>query len=144
MQFIYYLILITIYNITIIVCQQEGGPKLGTTFRDVVKEEGAYATLSCSIGAGNKDSLIFEWYKNNNLIDYEQNGRIRNIVDSDLEESKLKLSNLTRDDEGTYTCVARNKFGSDKILIKLKIKGEFLQPISARHHFFTKLKSSAY
>jgi hypothetical protein len=79
----------------------------------------------CSIGYGELDDLVYEWFKNDQKIVPSQRYRIS--IAPDNFNSILRVLDLKPEDSGTYSCVARNAFGKDKISIKLFIKGKLLR-----------------
>jgi hypothetical protein len=84
--------------------------------------EGTNGTLVCSIGSGELEDLTYEWLKDDKRIVSSQRYRIS--IAPENFNSILRVLDLRPDDSGTYSCVARNAFGKDKIAIKLSVKGE--------------------
>lgn len=67
--------------------------------------EGGNVTIVCKPEAAPRPT--FEWRKDGNVIG--PGGR-RTI----LKTGNLIISPVSRDDEGTYVCTAKNKYGSDE------------------------------
>ena len=86
--------------------------------------EGTNATLMCSIGSGELDGLTYEWLKDDKRL--APSLRYRVSIAPENFNSILRVIDLRPDDSGTYSCVARNSFGKDRISIKLQVKGEFV------------------
>ncbi|RYE93324.1 MAG: hypothetical protein EOO77_45640, partial [Oxalobacteraceae bacterium] len=68
--------------------------------------------------------LAYEWYKDDERL-LEGNSRtarkIRIEAPSDNYMSTLRVFNLEPSDAGLYSCVAKNRFGQDKISTKLNV-----------------------
>lgn len=76
----------------------------------------------CSIGSGELDGLTYEWLRDDKRI--VQSSKVRISIAPENFNSILRVIDLKTDDSGTYSCVARNPFGQDRISIKLFVKGE--------------------
>ncbi|RWS02626.1 Down syndrome cell adhesion molecule-like protein 1-like protein, partial [Leptotrombidium deliense] len=68
--------------------------------------------IICAIETGS-EPFSFQWAKNGNPI-IEHNLNNIKITKSPLG-SRLNFKNIGIENEGNYTCVARNEFGSDSI-----------------------------
>lgn len=85
--------------------------------------EATNATITCSLGSGQLDGLTYEWLKANERIRPVAN-KIKIDEVADGYQSMLRLINLKPEDAATYTCIAKNRFGQDKISTKLNVQGE--------------------
>ena len=59
-----------------------------------------------------------KWYRDGNLLDYEK--RYASYINGLLE-----IKSVSALDDGSYTCVAKNKFGSRKATATLVVVGEY-------------------
>ena len=59
-----------------------------------------------------------KWYRDGNLLEYEK--RYASYINGLLE-----IKSVTALDDGSYTCVAKNKFGSKKAVAHLVVVGEY-------------------
>lgn len=75
----------------------------------------------CSIGSGDLDGLTYEWLKDDKRV--VPSARYRISIAPENFNSILRVIDLRPEDSATYSCVARNAFGQDKISIKLLVKG---------------------
>uniref|UniRef100_A0A6G1SAW7 Contactin-2 n=1 Tax=Aceria tosichella TaxID=561515 RepID=A0A6G1SAW7_9ACAR len=98
-------------------------PKIVDQVERINHPEGTNATFTCTIGSGELNGLKFEWLKDDRRIAATSN-RYRVSVAPENFNSILRVIDLKSDDSGTYSCVARNAFGQDKISIKLVVKVE--------------------
>lgn len=87
--------------------------------------EGGNVTIACNPEAAPKPT--FTWKKDNNVIG---GGGPRRI----LENGNLVISPVSRDDEGVYTCAAKNQYGSDESLGRLIVlrAPRFIEPLPPR------------
>lgn len=99
-------------------------PKLVGLLDELNNPEGTNATITCSIGSGNLHGLSYEWFKNDERLIDGGRGKVRIDTAPDNYISVLRLFNLEANDAGSYTCVAKNRFGQDKISTRLNVKGE--------------------
>ncbi|RWS07568.1 hypothetical protein B4U80_11437, partial [Leptotrombidium deliense] len=72
--------------------------------------------VSCSVSQGSP--LKFEWTKNGIPLQTDSHVKIES-TDSD---SVITIDKVTRDDQGNYTCFAKNIYGQDNYTIFLPIK----------------------
>lgn len=88
--------------------------------------EGTNASFTCSIGSGDLTDLIYEWRRDDKILSGSASAdhRIRIITAPDNFQSVLRVMDLRPADAGVYSCLARNKFGQDKINTRLNVKGE--------------------
>lgn len=66
------------------------------------------------------DVTSFKWLKNGKEVDVSKNVRIKD----DQEFSILIIDPANLEDEGNYTCVASNSFGSGRYTAHLSVKGK--------------------
>ena len=74
--------------------------------------------LPCSILSGSTP-IFFEWYKD----DHQKLSSTEYKIDNYDTMSSIVFKRLDSNDTGTYTCNARNVYGSDSITTKLIIQG---------------------
>lgn len=80
---------------------------------------GSKFTILCNLLEGTKP-FQFEWHKNNKIIsNANENIGLENFDDKSL----LVIDKLSSDDSGRYTCIVRNKYGSDSQSTELIVKG---------------------
>lgn len=103
----------------------ENVPKLLALNKELVVQDESTVTIVCSISSGETKGLIYEWHKDNQFILPEQN-KIKIITDANNDDSKIKIFNVTRKDEGLYKCIARNSFGEDFVSTKLTVKSKLI------------------
>lgn len=99
-------------------------PKLLPILKDQSFQEGSTATLQCTVTSGNTKGLIYEWFIDSTFVSNLPENKIKIITDSNNEDSRLKIFNVSQTDVGTYTCVAKNGFGQDKVSTKLGVIGK--------------------
>lgn len=85
--------------------------------------EDTNATITCSLGSGEMQSLSYEWFKDKERL-YGNTDKFRIDVPSDNYQSVLRVFNLKPSDSALYTCIAKNRFGQDKISTKLNVQGK--------------------
>ncbi|OUC40200.1 immunoglobulin I-set domain protein [Trichinella nativa] len=88
-------------------CQK---PQFVSQLENTAVNEGDFAKLECQLTPINDPNIRIEWYKNNAPVILGQ--RFMSI--SDFGYVALVLLYALPVDTGEYTCVATNKFGSDK------------------------------
>lgn len=110
-------------NLDIVNITVSDAPKLVVLVDELNNPEGSNATISCSLGSGKLDGLSYDWFKNKERL-YNDNYKIK--IDTAVEkyQSVLRVLNLTSQDEGLYSCLAKNRFGQDKISTKLNVNGK--------------------
>lgn len=88
-------------------------------------QEGTNATFTCSIGSGDLSSLTFDWFKDEKRLIFARidASKFRIMTQPDNFQSLLRVIDLNQNDSGVYSCVAKNKYGQDKISTKLTVKG---------------------
>ena len=85
--------------------------------------EDTNATITCSIGSGDLRGLSYEWYKDKARLSTGSLPNVRIDIPIENYQSVLRVFNLKPSDGALYTCVAKNRFGQDKISTKLNVKG---------------------
>ncbi|RWS20660.1 hemicentin-1-like protein, partial [Leptotrombidium deliense] len=81
-------------------------------------DEGTDNSILCGLEKGSQP-VNFEWLKNG----YPLSKSTTNIhVTDSMIGSLLHFKNIGTENEGNYTCVVRNNFGSDKISIMINVK----------------------
>ena len=83
--------------------------------------EGTNATITCAIGSGELNGLSYQWFKDGKKI--ESSNRMRISVPQENFNSILRVIDLKPEDSATYTCLAKNEHGQDRMLTKLFVKG---------------------
>lgn len=106
-----------IVNITV-----SDAPKLIALVDELNNPEGTDTSIICSTGSGHLPSLSYEWFKDKHRLS-ASHGKIRIDSPPDNYHSVLRIFDLTQEDSGNYICIARNRFGQDKISTKLNVKG---------------------
>lgn len=87
--------------------------------------EGTNATFTCSIGSGDLSGLIYEWRKDDIILSPVGNQRkLRIMTMPENYQSVLRVIDLKPTDSGVYSCLAKNRFGQDKVSTKLTVKGK--------------------
>lgn len=101
-------------------------PKIVDAIDRLNYPEDSNATITCTIASGELESLNFEWIRGDSqrISTNSRDARLKVSVWPDNFQSILRLFNLKKEDEGHYTCLAKNRFGSDKLVTKLTVKGE--------------------
>ncbi|OTF79486.1 hypothetical protein BLA29_012753, partial [Euroglyphus maynei] len=74
--------------------------------------------LQCSISSGSTP-IFFEWIKD----DHKKLSSTEYKIDNYDTISSILFKHLNSNDTGTYTCIAKNVYGSDSITTKLVIQG---------------------
>ena len=82
--------------------------------------EGSSARIMCYITTGTKP-VFFKWNKDG--VELATTHRLKYKIDNSEGESLLKIDNINRSDQGNYSCVAGNAFGSDIQSTVLSVKG---------------------
>lgn len=96
-------------------------PKIVNLVERLNHPEGTNATFMCSIGSGDLENLTYEWLRDGQQI--EASSRLRIATAAENYNSILRVIDLKQDDSATYTCVAANSHGQDRMSIKLFVKG---------------------
>lgn len=104
------------------------------TFKDDIVI-GKRVTVTCVVSQ-QTDPVSFKWLKNDKEIEVSNNVRIK----GDQEFSMLIIDPANLDDEGNYTCIASNVYGSTRHTAHLSIKGE-LKYIFTRVQINTQITS---
>lgn len=94
-------------------------------------EVGQRISVVCSVKL-DTGIVSFRWLKNGKELELSKNIRIKN----DQEFSVLIIDPSDLNDEGNYTCVATNSYGSGKYTAYLSVKGEIYI-----HYFLLKVVS---
>lgn len=90
--------------------------------------EGTNATITCSIASGELQDLKYDWFRDKQRISDGSailQDRMELSILKDNFQSILRIFDLKPEDEGTYTCVARNRFGQHKMSTQILVKGKF-------------------
>ena len=98
-------------------------PTLIPTHEEIVYDEGKQASIYCTISSGETESVTFAWLFNNKSIEFLGSTKYHKTDDPQGQDSKLRITNVSLSDQGNYTCLARNRFGQDRVSTKLKVKG---------------------
>ncbi|GFR22306.1 titin [Trichonephila clavata] len=86
-------------------------------FKENVKE-GDFVSVVCLVKTGSQP-ITFLWYKNGNELIISNK---KMSIENSPVISALILNSVTTENDGNYTCVAKNNFGSDRHSAVLKIK----------------------
>lgn len=111
-------LVINIVNITV-----SNEPKLVELVEELNNPEDSNATITCSVGSGELQSLTYDWYKDEEKLSPRAN-KVRIDIPVDNYQSTLRIFNLKPSDAGLYSCIARNRFGQGKISTRLNVNGE--------------------
>jgi hypothetical protein len=111
--------LLIFYSVNITASQS---PSLVDPVERLNHAEGTNATLTCSVGSGDLNGLTFEWFKDERKL--APSSKYKIVVLPDNVNSILRVIDLKPDDSAVYSCVARNRFGQDRISTRLTVKGE--------------------
>ena len=65
-------------------------------------------------------NLVIKWLRNEQPINYEQEGRIS----MNTKDNSLHISNAQVRDSTKYTCVATNGIDSDSVTVELLVRGK--------------------
>lgn len=88
-------------------------------------QEGTNATFTCSIGSGDLTGLSYEWRKDDVIVNQSANPKkLRITVLPENYQSILRVVDLKPGDSGQYSCLAKNKYGQDKVSTRLSVKGK--------------------
>lgn len=100
-------------------------PKIVNAIDALNYPEDSNATITCTIASGELESLNFEWIRGDSqrISVNSRDPRFKVSVWPDNFQSILRIFNLRKEDEGYYTCQAKNRFGVDKLVTKLTVKG---------------------
>lgn len=102
-----------------------GVPKIIGLVERFNHSETANATFFCSIDSGDLNGLLFEWRKDEVILNpSKDSSKFRISTAPENSHSVLRVLNLTTKDAGTYSCLAKNRFGQDRVSTKLSVKGE--------------------
>ena len=82
------------------------GPEFFTHPQSETKKEGENTSLSCN-ATGNPKPTI-SWYKDDTKINAGADSRVSISED----DTQLTITNVSRNDDGQYTCVASNSLGN--------------------------------
>ncbi|RWS10929.1 Down syndrome cell adhesion molecule-like protein Dscam2 [Leptotrombidium deliense] len=94
-------------------------PVISPVVNERVFNENSEASIICAVETGS-EPFSFQWFKNRNPISDHQTKKIK-ITKTHLT-SHLHFQNIAIENEGNYTCVVRNEFGSDSIYILVGVK----------------------
>lgn len=96
-------------------------PKIANLVERLNQPEGSTASITCSVGSGELDGITHEWYKGDRRL--VSGGNVK-IISASPDISILRIHDVKSADSATYSCVARNAHGQDKISVKLFVKGK--------------------
>ncbi|RWS18612.1 Down syndrome cell adhesion molecule-like protein Dscam2, partial [Leptotrombidium deliense] len=82
-------------------------------------DENSHSSILCAIETGS-EPFTFKWFKNGNLISDYQTKKFK--ISNAALTSHLHFQNIEIENEGNYTCVVHNEFGSDSIYILVSVK----------------------
>lgn len=106
-------------------------PKLIGLLDELNSPEGTNATITCSLGSGQLQGITYEWVKNKGDRVLPVPNKIKiDIIDN--YQSMLRIIDLKLEDAALYTCIAKNRFGQDKISTKLNVQGKSLFSIISK------------
>lgn len=109
------------YSVNITVSK---APKIVDPVERLNHPEETNATFTCSIGSGDLNGLVYEWKKDDITVNQATNPRKLKITTlPENYQSILRVIDLEPSDAGTYTCIARNKYGQDRVSTRLFVKG---------------------
>lgn len=101
---------------------QSAAPKLIQLHREHVFDESQTASIVCSLISGDTESLSYEWLKNDVALKLNPS-KVKVTLDSNNEDSRIKIFNVSEVDAGVYSCIAKNKFGKDRVSTSLNVRG---------------------
>jgi hypothetical protein len=84
-------------------------------------QENQRASVMCTTSSG-ENPVSFTWLKDGQILTPQAARRI--VIKSDQDSSTLKISSVRLDHAGNYTCLARNRFGSQVHSSQLVVHGE--------------------
>lgn len=82
---------------------------------------GSKFILLCSTQEGSHP-LFFDWFKNGQLISSVQT---KYKVEKSSEFSTIHIDKIDRSDAGNYSCLVKNKLGTDTQNVVLSVKGKW-------------------
>lgn len=105
--------------------------------KSYLRQVGENQTLSCKALFGFEHGQKLKWqWKHESAVDNDDEWESVNNtetfvieVDDVTHESHLILKNLTHETKGNYKCIVTNDHGSHARVIKLRIRGYFMQII---------------
>ena len=95
-------------------------PKLGDIIRQKNLTIGSHFQVYCAVEKGSLP-VFFEWFKNSNSL--KPSPDVNYKIEFTKISSTLIIENVEINDQGNYTCIAKNPFGSDSKIVLLNIKG---------------------
>lgn len=101
-------------------------PKFVPVVAQVDKLEESNVTLICIVESGDLSDINYRWYKDGKQIfSSNPNNDVKYKIEKSLGSSEyvsLKIFKLSANDSGSYTCDAKNKYGTDTKTTKLNVK----------------------
>ncbi len=95
---------------------------MGYFIKSLVKNQtiGSNFQMLCTVEEGTLP-VFFEWFKNSKLLKTNVNYKI----EISRVSSTLTIENVKENDQGNYSCIVKNPFGTDSQNVLLNIKGMF-------------------
>lgn len=97
-------------------------PRFEINYRSHTVRTSSDAILKCTVKG--EPPLTMEWQKNKETLKLEKGNRyaLKQETDKQKTTSELTIKSTSRQDTGLYTCIAKNKFGTDDTNIQLVIQ----------------------
>ncbi|XP_055338080.1 LOW QUALITY PROTEIN: titin-like [Paramacrobiotus metropolitanus] len=95
-------------------------PRFTTTPKDLSLKEGDVAHVHCNVTPTNDSTLEIMWFKNGQPL--HASSRMKTL--SDFGFIVLEINGIQTEDSGQYVCIARNKFGEDRVTFTIQCSGK--------------------